>query len=81
MPQSPPIKPSGEHPILPSSLVMNAKAETVRAGAKPAIADVLREGIRQGLLAPGQPLIQASIADAMGVSRITVYNYLNALHR
>ena len=45
------------------SLVMSAKAETTRTGGKPAIADVLREGIRQGLLAPGQPLIQASIAE------------------
>jgi DNA-binding GntR family transcriptional regulator len=61
------------------SLVMNAKAETTRAGAKPAIADVLREGIRQGLLAPGQPLIQASIAEAMGVSRIPVREALHAL--
>jgi hypothetical protein len=43
---------------------MNAKAETTRTGSKPAIAEVLREGIRQGLLAPGQPLIQASIAEA-----------------
>ncbi|MGI9116195.1 MAG: GntR family transcriptional regulator [Gaiellales bacterium] len=58
---------------------MSAKAETTRAGAKPAIADVLREGIRQGLLAPGQPLIQASIADAMGVSRIPVREALHAL--
>lgn len=58
---------------------MSAKAETSRTAAKPAIADVLREGIRQGLLAPGQPLIQASIAEAMGVSRIPVREALHAL--
>ena len=58
---------------------MEAKAETVRAPARPPIADVLREGIRQGLLAPGQPLIQASIAEAMGVSRIPVREALHAL--
>ena len=61
------------------SLVMNAKADTTRTGSKPAIADVLREGIRQGLLVPGQPLIQASIAEAMGVSRIPVREALHAL--
>ena len=61
------------------SFVMSAKAESTRAGGKPAIADVLREGIRQGLLAPGQPLIQASIAEAMGVSRIPVREALHAL--
>jgi DNA-binding GntR family transcriptional regulator len=53
--------------------------EAKTATGRPAIVNVLREAIRQGLLAPGQPLIQASIADAMGVSRITIYNYLNAL--
>ncbi len=58
---------------------MEARAETTRTGTRPAIADVLREGIRQGLLAPGQPLIQASIADAMGVSRIPVREALHAL--
>jgi DNA-binding GntR family transcriptional regulator len=49
------------------------------AGARPPIADVLREGIRQGLLQPGQPLIQAAIAEAMGVSRIPVREALHAL--
>lgn len=58
---------------------MSALPETSRAGAKPPIADVLREGIRQGLLVPGQPLIQASIAEAMGVSRIPVREALHAL--
>ena len=59
---------------------MEAPPETAaRAVAKPAIADVLREGIRQGMLAPGQPLIQASIAEAMGVSRIPVREALHAL--
>ena len=59
---------------------MEAPPETAaRAVAKPAIADVLREGIRQGMLEPGQPLIQASIAEAMGVSRIPVREALHAL--
>ena len=59
---------------------MEAPAETAaRTVVKPAIADVLREGIRQGMLAPGQPLIQASIAEAMGVSRIPVREALHAL--
>ena len=61
------------------SLVMSARAESTRTGAKPSIADVLREAIRQGLLAPGQPLIQASIAEGMGVSRIPVREALHAL--
>ena len=60
-------------------MAMEARAESTRTAVKPAIADVLREGIRQGLLAPGQPLIQASIADAMGVSRIPVREALHAL--
>ncbi|MGA0121587.1 MAG: GntR family transcriptional regulator [Gaiellales bacterium] len=49
------------------------------AAARPPIADVLREAIRQGLLAPGQPLIQAAIAEAMGVSRIPVREALYTL--
>ena len=47
--------------------------------ARPPIADVLREGIRQGLLQPGQPLIQTAIAEAMGVSRIPVREALYTL--
>lgn len=58
---------------------MEAKPENGRGGGKPAIAEVLREGIRQGMLAPGQPLIQASIAEALGVSRIPVREALHAL--
>ena len=58
---------------------MEASIESGRAGQRPAIAEVLRESIRQGMLAPGQPLIQASIAEAMGVSRIPVREALHAL--
>ena len=58
---------------------MATRSDNHRTGARPPIADVLREAIRQGMLAPGQPLIQASIADAMGVSRIPVREALHAL--
>lgn len=58
---------------------MATRTDNHRNGARPPIADVLREAIRQGMLAPGQPLIQASIADAMGVSRIPVREALHAL--
>jgi DNA-binding GntR family transcriptional regulator len=44
-----------------------------------AIADVLRESIRQRMLPPGMALIQQSIADAMGVSRIPVREALQRL--
>ncbi len=49
------------------------------ATSRPPIADVLREAVRQGLLQPGQPLIQNAIAEAMGVSRIPVREALHAL--
>ncbi len=49
-----------------------------RNSARPSIAEILRESIRQGMLEPGKPLIQASIAEALGVSRIPVRE---ALHR
>ena len=61
------------------SRAMEASIENGRPAQRPAIAEVLREGIRQGMLAPGQPLIQASIAEAMGVSRIPVREALHAL--
>lgn len=43
------------------------------------IADVLREGIRQRLLPPGTPLVQQTIADELGVSRIPVRDALQRL--
>ena len=58
---------------------MENGSEHGRAASRPQIADVLREAIRQGMLRPGQPLIQASIAEAMGVSRIPVREALHAL--
>ncbi len=50
-----------------------------RNSARPSIAELLRESIRFGLLEPGKPLIQAAIAEAMGVSRIPVREALHAL--
>ncbi len=53
--------------------------DQVRKSDRPPIAEFLREGIRLGLLEPGKPLIQASIAEAMGVSRIPVREALYTL--
>ena len=58
---------------------MATRPDMSRTTAKPSIADVMREAIRQGLLVPGQPLIQSAIAEAMGVSRIPVREALHAL--
>ncbi len=55
------------------------KLGQVRNSARPPIAEFLREAIRLGLLEPGKPLIQASIAEAMGVSRIPVREALYTL--
>ncbi len=55
------------------------KLDQVRNTAQPPIAELLREAIRLGLLEPGKPLIQASIAKAMGVSRIPVREALFTL--
>ncbi len=51
----------------------------VRYSAQSPIAERLREAIRLGLLEPGKPLIQATIAEAMGVSRIPVREALFTL--
>ncbi len=51
----------------------------VNISAHTPIAETLREAIRLGLLEPGKPLIQASIAEAMGVSRIPVREALFTL--
>ncbi len=55
------------------------KLDQVRNTAQPPIVELLREAIRLGLLEPGKPLIQASIAKAMGVSRIPVREALFTL--
>lgn len=47
-------------------------------GKRP-IVDVLRDAIRQGLLAPGTPLIQTAVAETFGVSRIPVREALQSL--
>ncbi len=44
-----------------------------------AVVDVLRDAIRQRLLAPGAPLVQASLATALGVSKIPVREALHSL--
>lgn len=41
--------------------------------------DVIRDAIRQRLLPPGAPLVQAAIAEALGVSRIPVREALQYL--
>ncbi len=51
----------------------------VRDSAHSPIAEFLREAIQLGMLEPGKPLIQASIAEAMGVSRIPVREALYTL--
>ncbi len=53
--------------------------DQVTNSAQAPIAEILRESIRLGLLEPGKPLIQASIAKAMGVSRIPVREALHTL--
>jgi len=47
--------------------------------ARVAIVDVIRDAIRQRLLAPGAPLVQASLASALGVSKIPVREALHSL--
>ncbi len=58
---------------------IGVKLDKGRDSAHPPIAELLRESIRLGLLKPGKPLIQASIAEAMGASRIPVREALHAL--
>lgn len=43
------------------------------------VADVLRDAIRQRLLPPGMALVQSSLAEALGVSKIPVREALHAL--
>ncbi len=65
-----------QRPVRSRSIVKLGKG---RNSARPSIAEILRESIRQGMLEPGKPLIQASIAEAMGVSRIPVREALHTL--
>ncbi len=58
---------------------MGVELDQVRDSAQVPIVDILREGIRFGLLEPGKPLIEAAIAEAMGVSRIPVREALHVL--
>ncbi len=58
---------------------IGVKLDQVRNTAQPPIVELLRESIRLGMLEPGKPLIQASIAKAMGVSRIPVREALFTL--
>lgn len=48
-------------------------------GARVRVADVLRDAIRQRLLEPGAPLVQRSLASALGVSKIPVREALHSL--
>ncbi len=41
----------------------------------------LRRAITEGRWGPDNPIVGSRIAGDLGVSRITVYNYLNAIHR
>lgn len=48
-------------------------------GETPPVVDVIRDAIRQRLLAPGAPLVQSALASALGVSKIPVREALHAL--
>ena len=59
-------------------------APTFRAGAPrhEQLSDWLRDRIRAGEYATHDQLpCEAELGELSGVSRITVYNYLNAIHR
>lgn len=54
-------------------------AISTAAGEGISITDIIRDAIRQRLLAPGTPLVQSAIAEALGVSRIPVREALQYL--
>lgn len=56
-----------------------AVLEAGEAVGRPPIVDVLRDAIRQRLLAPGMPLVQSALAEALGVSKIPVREALHTL--
>ncbi|MEZ5099585.1 MAG: GntR family transcriptional regulator [Thermoleophilia bacterium] len=43
------------------------------------VVDVIRDAIRQRLIAPGAPLVQSALADALGVSKIPIREALHTL--
>jgi DNA-binding GntR family transcriptional regulator len=47
--------------------------------AEEAVTDALRQAIREGVLAPGQRLAQADLAEQLGVSRIPLRDALRRL--
>lgn len=62
---------------------MSSGASTAPTDVAPArevpVVDVIRDAIRQRLLAPGTPLVQSSLATALGVSKIPVREALHSL--
>jgi DNA-binding GntR family transcriptional regulator len=63
------------------SIAMGTKAPDVSSpeASRPRIVDVIRDAIRQRLLPPGMPLVQATLAEALGVSQIPVREALHYL--
>jgi DNA-binding GntR family transcriptional regulator len=47
--------------------------------AEPSIIEVIRDAIRQRLFQPGMPLVQSTLAEALGVSRIPIRDALHYL--
>lgn len=43
------------------------------------VVDIIRDAIRKRLIAPGTPLVQSALADALGVSKIPVREALHSL--
>jgi DNA-binding GntR family transcriptional regulator len=60
-------------------MIAGRGAPVVGSDDRPAVVDVLREAIRQGILQPGQSLVQQTLGDALGVSRIPIREALQTL--